>query len=376
VFLGLALVLLAGGGWVYQFRPQWVARLLDLAGMPPTSGPAQGDRPDTQFHALYDKYGMTPLSAGTAADTSVNAVLVRLQNEPCNKQVIYQAALALDKLRATREEAELLKGFAGVCADGAGESYRASELYYLLGDYDMAVKLSSGLIDHQPDAQNSYFIRARAEQALKQYAAAAEDYATLMRLLPDMKLIRSEVFTRMSDTYEKLDRPCEAIGPLQTYIALDNEKRSTPPLLKRIAALAQKGNCAQAYATGAARIPRRANGVSIVKAEINGVAGTFIVDTGASFVTLTREFAKKVAPRMLTTEAVDMQTANGVTSANLATVETVKLPGLSASGVPAIIASKSLGDGVDGLLGMSFLGRFTVVIGDSEIQLKAKTLEE
>jgi clan AA aspartic protease (TIGR02281 family) len=140
--------------------------------------------------------------------------------------------------------------------------------------------------------------------------------------------------------------------------------------------LAQKGNCAQAYATGAARIPRRANGVSIVKAEINGVAGTFIVDTGASFVSLTREFAKKVAPRMLTTEAVEMQTANGVTSANLATVETVKLPGLSASGVPAIIASKSLGDGVDGLLGMSFLSRFTVVIGDSEIQLKAKTLEE
>jgi aspartyl protease family protein len=79
---------------------------------------------------------------------------------------------------------------------------------------------------------------------------------------------------------------------------------------------------------------------------------------------------------MLTTDAVEMQTANGTTSATLATVETVKLAGLYASRVPAIIASKSLGDGVDGLLGMSFLSRFTVVIGDREIQLKAKTLEQ
>ena len=376
VFLGVALVLLAGGGWVYQFRPQWVERAYDLAGVPRTLTPAQGDRADIEFGALYQKYGMTPLGASTAGDTKVNSLLARLQNEPCSKQAIFQASLALENLRAIREEAEMLKGFAGVCADGSGESYHASELYYLLGDYDMAVKLSSDLIDRQPDGQNAYFVRARSEQALKRYAAAIEDYATLIRLLPDTKSIKSEVFTRMSDSYEKLDRPCEAIGPLQTYIALDSDTRSTPPLLKRIAALAAKGNCARVYAKGIARIPRRSNGVSTAKVEINGIEGTFIVDTGASFVTLTRGFAGKARPRMLATEAVEMQTANGRTSATLATVETVKLAGLYASGVPAIIASKSLGDGVDGLLGMSFLSRFTVVIGDREIQLKAKTLEQ
>jgi predicted aspartyl protease len=39
------------------------------------------------------------------------------------------------------------------------------------------------------------------------------------------------------------------------------------------------------YAKGVARIPRRSNGVSTTKIEIKGVEGTFIVDTGASFVT-------------------------------------------------------------------------------------------
>jgi len=46
VFLGLTLVLLAGGGWVYQFRPQWVALAYDLVGVPRTVTPAQGDRAD------------------------------------------------------------------------------------------------------------------------------------------------------------------------------------------------------------------------------------------------------------------------------------------------------------------------------------------
>jgi clan AA aspartic protease (TIGR02281 family) len=130
------------------------------------------------------------------------------------------------------------------------------------------------------------------------------------------------------------------------------------------------------YAKGLARIPRRSTGVSTTRAEINGIEGTFIVDTGASFITLTRGFAGKVKPRMLTTEAVEMQTANGTSSATLATVDSVKVAGLYASAVPAIVASRSLGEGVDGLLGMSFLSRFTVVIQEREIQLKAKPLSE
>jgi clan AA aspartic protease (TIGR02281 family) len=375
VFLGLALVVLAGGAWAYQFRPQWVARIYDLAGIPRGIMPAQGDKADTEFKALYQRYGMPPLGRA-AGDYKVSPLLASLQKEPCDKPAIYQASLALENMRATREAADILKGFAGVCPDSSGEGYRASELYYLLGDYDAAMKLSSDLIDQQPDSEKPYFIRAKSEQGLKRYAAAVEDYATLIRLLPDTKSIVSEVFTRMSDSYEKLDRPCEAIGPLQTYVALDSESRSTTPLLKRIAALAAKGNCARSYARGVARIPRRSNGVSTTKVEINGVEGTFIVDTGASFVTLSRGFAGKANPRMLSTDPVEMQTANGATSATLASLDSVKLAGLSASAVPAIVASRSLGDDVDGLLGMSFLSRFTVVIQDREIQLKARTLGE
>jgi clan AA aspartic protease (TIGR02281 family) len=382
-FAVIVMALVAGCGWAYQFRPQWVARAFDLAGLPRVLARAQdeaivvpqNDSSDVEFAALYQKYGMPPLRTSVASAPRLNSALASLQKEPCDRQRIYQADVALEKAGLKREAAEMLKGFADNCPEGNGERHRASELYYLLGDYDTAVKLSSAVIDHQPDAQNSYFVRAKAEQGLQRYAAAIEDYTTLIQLLPETKSVVAEVFTRLSDSYDKLDRPCEAIGPIQTYIALDSEKRATPVLLKRVAALAAKGHCTQVYAKGVARIPRRSNGVSTAKVEINGIEGTFVVDTGASFITLTQGFANRVKPKMFK-DAVEMQTANGTTSAKLATVDSVKLDGLYASSVPTIVASKSLGNGIDGLLGMSFLSRFSIAIRDREIQLTAKTLDE
>jgi clan AA aspartic protease (TIGR02281 family) len=265
----------------------------------------------------------------------------------------------------------MLRGFGYVCADGNNELYRASDLFFLLGDYEAAIRLSSDVIRRQPDAQNAYYVRARAEQGRQQYAAAAEDYVTLIRLVPNLKAVRSEVFTRMSDTYEKLDLPCEAIMPLQTYIAIDPERRTTLPLERRIAELAVKGSCGGRYAQGTARIARRSVGVPIASAEINGISGTFLIDTGASFVALSPSVAIRVKPTFIKSGRVEVQTANGNAHVRLATVD-VKLSGLSAIGVPAVVTNKEIAGGVDGLLGMSFLSRFTIVVEDGQMKLTAK----
>ena len=384
IFLALIVAVAAGGGGIYWLKPDWVAPVDQVIQTFRAPAPIAPDRPapapeakvESRFVGLYQRYGVAPLPTGIESGAKLNALLATLQKEPCDKQTVFQASVALEERRETRAAADLLNGFADSCPESTAERARAGELYYLLGDYEKAIRLSSDVIGRRPEVQKPYVIRARSEQALKRYAAAIDDYTTLISLMPDAKLIVSEIFTSMSDGYEKLDRPCEAIGPIQTYIALDSEKRSTQPLLRRIAALAAKGNCTQAYATGTARIARRSNGVSTAKVQINGVTGTFIIDTGASFVMLTRSFADKAKPQMFKTDPVEIQTANGTTSANLATVDSVKLAGVSASSVPTIIAGKSIGDGVDGLLGMSFLSRFTVVISDREIQLKAKTLNE
>jgi aspartyl protease family protein len=366
LLLVVAVVVL--GGLLWTFKPE-------LFGLPSSSASAGGERVDTRFADLYQRYAMPPLAASAAASYDVRSALAILQREPCGREAVYKASVALEGIHATRAAAEMLQGFSSACADGNSELYRASELFLVLGDLDAAIRTSTDVIRRQPDGQYAYYVRARAEQGLRQYAAAVEDYGTLLQLLPRLRDVRSEVFTRMSDTYEQLDRACEAIVPIQIYIALAPEQRTTLPLERRIAGLAAKGNCATHYAKGTARIARLSAGVPVARAEINGVGGTFLVDTGASFVTLSRSFAVRAKPTFIKADQVELQTANGRAHAFLATVDSVKLAGLVAAGVPAIVSDKELSAGVDGLLGMSFLSRFTILIEDGQMKLTARVLK-
>ena len=364
----LVLAVIALGGLLWIIKPELFT--------PSSSEASAGkERVDTRFADLYQRYAMTPLGASVAASYEVAQVLAILQQEPCNRQIVYKASVALVGVHATRAAAEMLRGFSTACADGNNELYQASELFLVLGDLDTAIRTSSDVIRRQPDSRNAYYVRARAEQGLGQYAAAIEDYVTLLQVLPRLWSVPSEVFTRMSDTYEKLDRPCEAIVPLQIYTALNPEQRTLLPLEHRIAELATKGKCAAHYATGTARIMHLSAGVPTAKAEINGVSGTFLLDTGSSFVTLSRSFAARAKPTVINTDQIEMLTANGRSSATLATIDAVKLLGVEASGVPAIVMDKEFGSGVDGLLGMSFLSRFTIVMEDGQLKLTAKALK-
>ena len=362
------------GGLAWIVKPELFGQA-SKAVSPSSDVSDAGEKPDTKFSDLYQRYGMTPVAAGVAAGPAVNADLTILQKEPCDKQVVYKASVTLEHAHAMRAAAEMLRGFSSVCGDANNELYRASELFFLLGDYDATVRASNDVIRRQPDAQNAYFVRARAEQGRRHYAAAVDDYVTLIQLLPDLKRVRSEVFTRMSDSYENLDLACEAIMPLQTYMAIDPERRTTLQLQRRIAALAAKGSCGDGYAKGTTHIARRSAGVPIARAEINGVAGTFLLDTGASFVTLSPSFAARAKPTFINADRVELRTGNGKSKATLATVDAVKLSGLSAAGVPAIVMNKEFGGGVDGLLGMSFLSRFTILIEDGQMTLTAKVLK-
>jgi clan AA aspartic protease (TIGR02281 family) len=360
----MAIAALGAVAWIAA--PAWLGQASEKAA-PPAS--------DTKFADLYKRYGTAPLAADVAGTPAVDMELATLQKEPCNRRLVYKASVALENAHVTRAAAEMLKGFSDACPDANNELYRASELYFLIGDYDAAIRWSGDVIRRQPDAQNAYYVRGRAEQGLKKYAAAVDDYVTLIQLMPNLKNVRSEVFTRLSESYENLNLPCEAIMPLQTYMALDPAQRTTRPLERRVLELATKGSCGAGYAQGTARIARRSAGVPIARAEVNGVAGTFLLDTGASFVTLSPAFAAKAKPTPIGMNQIELQSANGVVKAILSTAAVVKLAGLSATAVPTLVSDRGFGDNVDGLLGMSFLSRFTILIEDGQMKLTAKALK-
>jgi len=91
------------------------------------------------------------------------------------------------------------------------------------------------------------------------------------------------------------------------------------------------------------------------EAFINGVKTSILVDTGATDVSISQQLANKLG--IQSNAAISTQTANGRAIAYMTRLASVKLGGIEASNVAAIIAP-DLGE--DMLLGMSFLNRMDV----------------
>lgn len=131
LFMVVGLVALGALTWV--LRPDLLGPATNTAQPTASKAVDGGEKPGAKFADLYEHYGMAPIDAAIAASPAVDPVLASLQREPCDRQLVYKADLALEKAHATRAAAELLRGVGSLCADAQGELYRASELFLSLG---------------------------------------------------------------------------------------------------------------------------------------------------------------------------------------------------------------------------------------------------
>lgn len=101
------------------------------------------------------------------------------------------------------------------------------------------------------------------------------------------------------------------------------------------------------------------------EALINGEKVNVLVDTGATGVAISQNIADKLNLKSI--DAVRTNTANGDSVGYMVRLTSVKIGGVSANNVAAMIAP-----GLDGdvLLGMSFLGRMDVRLFKGEMTIK------
>ena len=111
-----------------------------------------------------------------------------------------------------------------------------------------------------------------------------------------------------------------------------------------------------------------------MKAEINGVRGLFILDTGATYVAVKSAFANRAKISDAEASEITLNTANGQTKATLSRADKIALGKLEATNVPVAVQTddKVYGAGIDGLLGMSFLSRFEVQMAGDMIEVRTR----
>jgi clan AA aspartic protease (TIGR02281 family) len=373
IYRGLFQVLLAAFGRGLLRRCCLLVALLLLAPQLARAGYLDED-PEEVFAGVYERLGALPLRA--ARDPYVWLRLEELKREPCDQKSIDDLAMMLDHLGYRREAANGLYKFFKNCGAPVTALDRSINIYLKLTDYEKAVEVADEYVRQAPSDHNAHYLRGVALEGVKDFRRALVDYADTIELFSDKKAVGSQVFVHMAGAYAALGQFCEAAAPLNMWVSLDVANRDSSRTQRMIDDYESRGNCVSSKQFQKERFPVRGQkNVVTVKAEINGVRGVFILDTGASYLSVKSAFADRARIPQTDLSEITLMTANGIAKAKLSKADKVVLGKLEATNVPVAVQrvdDKSYGEGVDGLLGMSFLSRFEVQMADGFIEVRTR----
>jgi aspartyl protease family protein len=305
------------------------------------------------------------------ATPSVRGPLEQLAREKCDQDAILSLARGLEQTGYRREAAVAQVNFSSQCSGYAPALRGAINILLKLSDFTTAENIASNLIKLEPFGDNGYFLRALARDGNKSFKGAIDDYVTAIELFGNKDRISSVSYYNMARDYAKLEQFCDAMLPIERWIGLDPSRHDTSQTRAMLAEYATKGGCAAATSGGIEIFPvARPGGVVEVPVIVNNVSGTFILDTGASFVVLKDSFARKAGVELDENTSVHILTANGVVDGRRGRASMVQLRSLKAASVPVVVEADSAGAyRADGLLGLSFLSRFDLTIDGHTIRI-------
>lgn len=117
------------------------------------------------------------------------------------------------------------------------------------------------------------------------------------------------------------------------------------------------------------RLSADSSGHFITKGAVNGRSISFLVDTGASVMTISRKQAKRIGLRYKHGAPGRAATANGMVNGWMVSLDSVRIGTVTERNVQAMVIDADLGVG---LLGMSFLDRFDMERQGSRLVLRRR----
>jgi aspartyl protease family protein len=308
-----------------------------------------------------------PYDYGALADDVAKLEGV-LAKEPCDRPTIFAL---LQKMLSARNSGGVLRRAAAFSAK-CGEEPKLLDFTYLahqrLGELDKAVAELSRRIEQSP--ANPYYLAWRGGLYEEQgnLDLAVEDLQKAMTLYP----AAIDIPQNLASVYEKQGKFCDAIVPLEEVAFRYDGHAFATGVRSRVTALEQKGVCT---AGRGGRVTIRAlAGSRMFRAKVRLLDkenARFVVDTGATYVTLTRRLADRLHLDLDRAPTRDLQTANGKREGTFVILPSVAIEGLSAERVPGVVVD-DLGPDVDGLLGQSFLSRFEMKQAEGVLELSTR----
>jgi aspartyl protease family protein len=325
------------------------------------------------YKKTYEKLGID-LPRSFEGFGLASRYLDQVTREPCDNVAFIALARLMESAGYPRESAKSLEAYNRSCTFSEEMLQSAYTAYTRIGDHKAAINVADELVKFDPASYDYRFMRGSAYERSRDYKAALADYISTLDLFPDLSNVAGSQFYQVSAMYDKIGKPCDAIGPLETFISYNVKERQSQQIAKLISDYSRKGNCAATYANGSARVVIPPS--NLVDVMINGSRARMIIDTGASLVSLTPEMAARARITPDASDLVEVKVVGGLLKQATGYAQTLQVAEATAANVPVLIAVGSkdaFGPGIDGLLGMTFLSRYTVALSPGLLELKPRS---
>lgn len=294
-----------------------------------------------------------------------------LRAEPCNRVKSYELAVTLLRAGAMGETVRRVDTFLQRCEDNDEMRAIKAEALRGLSAWDAAIAEETRLIERLPGAPTHWYWRGSCRASQGVLDGAIEDFRQAFALAPRAM----DVPVALADMLERTGQRCEAIAPLEQALQFHPDAANALEVRARVAGLYARSECSGLAGEGRAVI-RFAPGAGVITtaARVNQVeAPRFVVDTGASYVAISADLARRLGVDYGTWSSVTLQTAGGLRRGRYGRLDEVSVRGVTARRVRAVVVDE-LGD-IDGLLGMSFLSRFDMSLDPDRgrLSLSART---
>jgi clan AA aspartic protease (TIGR02281 family) len=254
-----------------------------------------------------------------------------------------------------------VKGYANASyTDNQINDYQAGVQAYRSGDYVRAVSYFRGIIAQDGENTNAHYYLGLsldnlnlADQAIREYqyvtsnghedkiVAYAQTRLGMLRALPPTAASRdvpAQEIAMMAAGGTQLPSAAYRGTAAQIAVPLKNNRNA----LMVDAVLTQDGS--------------------------RGI-GTFIIDTGATYTSISQEMAEQMSMDLQNCEKVYITTANGRIEVPKVVIEKLSVNGLEAHNVEATVIQVRHGSSFSGLLGLSFIRQFVLTIDPQGGQL-------
>ncbi|HXY59564.1 MAG TPA: retroviral-like aspartic protease family protein [Methylocystis sp.] len=334
---------------------------------------------EARLAPFYERFKLAPLPRGVLAKRAVRDNLDRLRDQPCDMFAVKGLSAAMSGAEELRALAPILLAIGEQCPESEGALSVAANIYFNAGEFDAALDVAERLTRKHPDRSGYQFLKGRALTALKRHAEALNVYGSILRLDVEPKRVSPDVFIGMASAYEALGRFCEQAATLETFVAIQPELRRDPEIDANVAEARRRGACKEPR-EAVIVVPRGEGGLVRVRADVNGVAGNFALDTHATWASFSPDFARRAKLDAPSGDPARLGAIKGGIDVKLVTVDLIRLgrleardvPGVVSNRIPGAVSNKDLIKTLDGVLGMSFLSRFDLTLANEEWRLETK----